>query len=270
MKGAKALAAEFAKEKKYVLVEEPDTPTDEKVAGQKPVSVQTDSKLIVGNDALTAGTMKAAMSHMKMSRSVRPGKGSKKGAGQGLTPFKTNLVGRFTGVGTANTNYAPVDILQPNSATTVTEAPQFAALFDEWRCTGVTTYVRVFVNTGTITTPPVAWGMAFDIANSGAYASVAGTMLSPQRLGPIAFTKNDGGMQVHGETGFLQKSFRVPNGLPSTVVSSQAAIGRNWTATSDTTSVVGYIKFCIDALGSGVIAEYDMFVLYHMEYRSRT
>jgi len=209
--------------------------------------------------------VRQAMQHVKVSRGV--------GKGGGRRLFAATLAIRATSTGSANTAYAPVIHLVPNS-TSVTEASQFAALFDEQRTVGVTVLARA-INasySGTVpATPATAWGMVYDPANSGAYASLVGMCVASHHRAPIAFNRGaDGPPVVHNGTGYVKMQVKVPGGVRAPTTASPPDVGTDWIPTTDTTSGVGYLKFYADALGSGSMCEFDYFILYHNEYRSRT
>jgi len=194
--------------------------------------------------------------------------GAKKGKGKGrLESYRCKTFVRDQSSGTVNTLYAPVLTLQPN-ATSVTEASNFAALFDEARCLGVTVYGRVEgINANG------AWAYAFDPANSSGYASVGGVLLASQKAGPFAFNASTATSLAQlnvGSTGYVQKHFKTMAALPTAGTSApNEIVGNGWFACSDTNVIVGYVKICIDAF-TGMTPMVDFFLVYHMEYRSRT
>jgi len=279
MQGAKALAAVFAKDSKdagvvkkttgkYVLVDEPDSPQATAVPSVKDENrdQKSDQKQLAIPE-----TMRMAMGHLKMTAAGKR-TGKRGGIGGIRKPFSANVAARFTAIGTGNTALTTVETLQPNNTSSVTEASNFSTLFDEWRCLAFTVYMRVMTNTGTVSTPPSAWASVYDPANAGPYTSVVGALLSTQHIGPVAmYRPNDSGMMEFTSNGYVSKTFKVPSALPSVTISGNpAVVGRSWTATTDITSSIGYLKIYVDPLGSGVIPEWDLFVVYHMQYRSRT
>jgi len=70
--------------------------------------------------------------------------------------------------------------------------------------------------------------------------------------------------------GFKRLDVRVP---PVASTAGAAApsenVGSDWFALSDTAANVGYLKYAIDVV-SGQAMSHDTFIVYHMEYRSRT
>jgi hypothetical protein len=172
--------------------------------------------------------------------------------------------------GTPNTTVAP---LHCNSSTAVTEAPQWAALFDTARCTGVTVHARTESLPDVSAVQHAAWALAFDPGNAAAYPSVVGIMVTSQKIGP--FSCNSGGTAISGtysvsKSGYQVGHFKTRPMMP-TAGSSPASelVGGNWFATSDTSVIAGYLKPYADSI-AGVAQVVDMFIVYHMEYRNRT
>jgi len=270
MQGAKALAAVIAKEaakeagtdkKRYVLVDV-DSPPGSPVAG--PVV-----KTAPLADEKAVAVLGAARPMMHLARQVMAKKNRGKKGGGGIQSFRTRLCQRFNGTGSSATFYAPVVVLAPNGSG-VTEAANFASLFDTARCNGVDIYVKpsstaAILNMG-------AWGFAFDPANNGAYASVVGLMIADQRVGPMAFSETASNVAplVMSPTGYIHKHFRTMRQSPTAgAVGPSELVGSEWFACSDTGAVAGFIKMAFDAV-TGQSVSYDMFVVYHMEYKSRT
>jgi len=194
--------------------------------------------------------------------------GVKKGKGKGrLESYRCKTFVRDQSSGSSATLYAPVLVLQPN-ATSVTEATNFAALFDEARCLGVTVYGRVEgINANG------AWAFAFDPGNSSGYASVGGVLLATQNSGPMAFnasTSTSLAPVVVSPTGYVKKHFKTFAAMPTAGASvPNEIVGNGWFACSDVNAVVGYVKICVDAF-TAMTPMVDFFLIYHMEYRSRT
>jgi len=191
------------------------------------------------------------------------------GRGKGaMHPVSVTTVARYAGTGTSGTFYAPVLTLLPNSSSAVTEASQFAALFDEGKCMGVKVHARILgVNSNG------AWAFTYDPANSAAYTSVTGVLVAAQHLGPMAFNASSttsAATFVVNNTGYQTKQFRCLRVLPTAGGGSASEnVGSDWFATSDQNACAGYIKFAVDAVTSDTFM-YDVFVQFHMMYRSRT
>jgi hypothetical protein len=221
----------------------------------RPPSAFTEGKL--NNE--TVGLAKMMMNRKKAGKS---GKHAKQQV------YKCNTCFRSVASGGAGAFYAPVIPLQPNNASVVTEASQFAVLFDEGRCVGFTVHARVEgVNSNG------AWAYCYDPANSGPYTSVVGVLLAQQHAGPISYnasTATSSGVVAVNGTGYITKRFRVYGNTPTAGASAVSeAVGNNWFSTSDSSASVGYLKIAADAF-TGLTAMSDVMVVYHMEYRSRS
>jgi hypothetical protein len=208
----------------------------------------------------------AAMEHLKLSKSSTKTHRSK-GGGQ---VFRANVAIRAQVTSSANSVLNTVVHLTPNS-TSNTEASSFAALFDEWRCVAMSVKARCFDTALTIgATSATGWGMVYDPANSGAYSFLVGMMLAKVHHAPIAFNRGDGATQVLNGSGFEKLAIKVPRGAFAPTSLSPPDVGVDWVSCSDTASGVGYLKFFVDAFGSGASSEIDYFIVYHNEYRMRT
>jgi hypothetical protein len=121
----------------------------------------------------------------------------------------------------------------------------------------------------TVPSATAAWAAVYDPANSGAYASVVGTLVSQKHLGPVAVNDNNAAIFVETASGFRLMSVSVPPVAPTagTPVTNEG-VGSNWFACSDTAAVAGYFKWAIDGTASTPTAE--VFIVYHMEYRMRS
>jgi len=219
---------------------------------------------------LGASVAEMASLHRAMQRSSRNAHQKKGGKGGkwSYRPFCTDIAERTTLTSATGTAYFPVKILQPNSSA-VTEASVFNGIFDEQRCKGITIHVRCSAAT-TVTGVEGAWAVVFDVANSGAYSSVVGTVLTGQKLGPVALSLGSG-TNSFTKTGFITHRFKTLNTLPPTGA-NQELVGGGWFASLDTNGGgpnVGFLKYAVDAV-TGATATFDTFIVYHMEYRERT
>jgi hypothetical protein len=189
---------------------------------------------------------------------------------KGSRIFKFDTATRYTVSGTSGTAFYPVATLLPN-ATSVTEATQLAALFDEGRCVGVTAHAAVdgAFSGGT----GGAWALVFDPANSGAYTSVVGALVAGQHLGPVQYNNSGSHTTTSmSKTGYMTKKFKTLAAAPTAALGTASeVVGSNWFGCLDTSVISGYLKFACDANpgGSGAV-NVDLFIIYHMEYRSRT
>jgi hypothetical protein len=209
--------------------------------------------------------MSAAM-HQMMQRHLRSkhSRSTRSNEQWNYTPFRADLVERLSPAGVTATFFAPVKPLLPNNSTNVTEAAQFATLFDEQRCIGVTVHNRCAANLQVI---QGAWALVFDVANSGAYTSVAGTLVTGQRMGPVSLNFGYGTVP-ETNTGYHIRRFHTLNSLPPTTANPEL-VGGSWFASTDSNAVVGYLKYAADAISGGAV-QFDTFIVYHMEYRERT
>jgi len=248
-------AKSASKDKKYVMVQV-DSAGDS--GPPTPVGIVSDVKVGAAPPStsaivsMTKGQFSAMMSGRGRNR---------------RDSVKVKIPIRIQSTGSTNTFYAPVYPLVPNS-TGVTEATNWAALYDMARCTEIELHCRVYGN-GTGSTD-VTWGVVYDPANNGAYASVVGTLISTNHIGPIAINDPNGGIQTVNASGFKQMTVKVPS-VASTAGASTAneTVGSDWFACSDTNVVCGYLKWAVDAAG-GIAYVTEAFVVYHMEYKMRT
>jgi hypothetical protein len=218
-----------------------------------------DNKLPEGKVAMASEGFRAAMSHLKLGKRAADG------------VFRVNTAQRFTYASSTNSLGNGVQSLVPGGSG-VTEASVFGTLFDEQRCTAVTVHTRVYAK-GTFPTPTLgaAWAVVYDPVNTGAYSSVVGTLVARQHLGPVAFAPDaDAGTQTFSKSGFISKTFKIPEPVAPTQGTAPLQVGCSWYSTLDSTSGVGYLKLAADALGASTMSEWDLFVVYHMQYRSRT
>jgi hypothetical protein len=287
---------------KYILVRAPDESSDEKsgvVGGNQSVASRVSNRLsnLDGPPSCTPSSavlvtetkspppmsvnsskppvdplrdfserVHAAMEHLKLSKSSSKAGRSKRG-GQ---VFRASVAVRAQSTSSTNSTLTTVVHLTPNS-TSNTEASSFAALFDEWRCTAVSVKARCFDTVQTIgATSATGWGMVYDPANSGVYSSLVGMLLAKVHHAPIAFNRGDGATQVLNGSGFEKLAIKVPRGAYAPTSLSPPDVGVDWVSCSDTASGVGYLKFFVDAFGSGASSEVDYFIIYHNEYRMRT
>jgi hypothetical protein len=136
-----------------------------------------------------------------------------------------------------------------------------------------TIYTRVASSVAiTVGDTPPAYAWAYDPANSGAFASVVGVLLTTQHVGPFALNNyTESGPLVENKSGYMKRVVKVPNPILPTAGASTANenVGSGWFATSDVSAVCGYWKGFVDGATSTVTGV-DIFVIYDLEYRSRT
>jgi len=246
---------------KYVMVEEETPPSSPKVEDTKVIPAPPKM------GAPSAGSLsERAMMHRLMQRGMRKKAGGKN-ASWNYQSFRANTVFRITNAGTAATFFNLTVNLTPNNSSLVTEAAQLAILFDEQRCCGITVHCRMSSQLQVI---DGAWALVYDVANSGAYTSVAGALIAGQVLGPQSFNFGFGTVP-QTKSGYTVKRFRPPTMISATAGSSPAneSVGGAWFSSSDQNASVGYLKFAGDPIAGGAL-QADCFVIFHMEYRERT
>lgn len=181
--------------------------------------------------------------------------------------ISVNLVAKYTMAGASNTVYNTVQALTPIGAQ---DYSSFASLYDIVRVKGFTLRAALGVNqtSGMVSG---AWGVAFDIANSGAYTSLADVMTATQMI--VTATSSPGASpQVFTPDGFRHLNVRLPEQKERITSDGSAAggVGGGWFATSATTLSVGWLKPYIEVLGSAVSANGVLYVTYHCEFAQRT
>jgi hypothetical protein len=266
-KDAKAIADQPAQSRKQLEVGVSDTPSSFKYSSGNLSKPSLTDPQGIGNSTDVKEEVSKPTSLVSISRTVLSSRSfGRKGA---LKPYRVDTAIRFGSSGSSATFYAPVIAQLPNSSS-VTEAVQFATLFDEARCIGITAHARV---DGTAAIGSGSWALVYDPgANSGAYTSVVGTMVSRQHIGPIAYNQTAATIQAATmtKTGYHSIKVRPMRTNPTAGASAVSeGVGNDWFSTSDVAANVGYFKFACDAV-TGQAVTVDLIVVYHMEYRSRT
>lgn len=152
--------------------------------------------------------------------------------------------------------------LQPSAADGFT---QFAVLYDECRCTGVT--INCFAAHSGAGLTMDAWINAFDPAVSGNLSSVTGGMEQKYHTGPIVLPTNTGGsVGIATPTGMQTFTAKTVKSFESGT--SNDKIGSNWYPTSVTSSIIGYMKPYVENSGANTVY-LTSFVTYHMEFKYR-
>jgi hypothetical protein len=225
----------------------------------------------------------AIQSGMRMSRAKKglPGKG--KGGQWVNESFSCTTSARYTATGTSGVAAAPGYSLQPN-ASGVTEAAQWADVFDEARCVGITAHFRCLYKGDGSSTPggvQGTWIVVYDPSDSAALTNVVTSLVYAQHFGPVQISGSGvntavGDAPVYGtlaenRTGYYAKTFKPPLPLAPTAGASAVSedVGLGWFSTTDVAASVGYIKFYVES-AAGYIPIQDLFVVFHMQYRSRT
>jgi hypothetical protein len=238
---------------KVVMVEISPPPTPKPSGDEKlPPTVLADSSL---------SAARLALSRRKYHR----------GKGSAPAEFSVRTTSRVFASSTSGSAYSTVLALQPNAATGVSEATQWAQLFDEVKCKALTVYCRVSGAVSSTHGTP-AWAVAYDVGNSSSYPGVAQILMSTQHIGPIALNQLAGDSQTQSvnSTGYHKFNIRVPPCMPTTgaPVASET-VGNGWFSCTDTAAVVGWLKPFVEA-EVGQVVTLDYMIVFHMVYRQRT
>jgi len=266
---AKQIAAEVMKQ--YIIVDQEEVdqknPKPVPKPDEKSTSAAADMQLVV-NGMTAKGPGGVSLGAMLRTMTGK-GKGKTKGKKK-LGAYFCKTVQRWVSVSSSGSPLTAVLTLAYNNTTNVTEAAQFGQVFDECRCVAIEVHARVTGPVGSYSGTG-AWALVFDPTNSGAYASVPGAIIASQKIGPIAYTETTSiGPQNFTATGYHHKVYKTIPAMPTAGASTPSEnVGNGWVSTQDQSAVAGYLKIIADGISS-VIIDGDVFVLYHMEYRSRT
>jgi len=182
-------------------------------------------------------------------------------------PYKIQLVGNYVLTSAAATSLTQVQALSPIG---VSDFSSMAALFDLWRCTKVRIHARL---TGSAAPAGSGeWALAFDPSNVGAYTSVADVMTALHKVGPFVFAGSTAVMfpAITNRTGFVELEAPLVNQPIKNDGTAANAVGGGWVGTSDTTSIVGWLKPMVNSFGPGITSTLSFFVTYDCEFKSRT
>lgn len=234
--------------------------------GFNPPQLQNDGKELKPSvmTVSKSPTLGALMRGYNVSRGER-------GSNREMNLF-TDCAIRFGGNGSSGTAFFPEFVLQPNS-TSVTSAANFKASYDEVRCLGIDAYCRV-IGTAAISTG--SYAMVFDPVNDGAYTSVIGTQVAKHHTPLIAYNQPSGTSQdiqtiSVNSSGYHRLSVRDLRPIAPTAGSTVTGetVGSAWVSTQDADATIGVLKMACDLVtGQAVIV--DCYVIFHLEYRSRT
>jgi hypothetical protein len=183
-------------------------------------------------------------------------------------PLKVLVAERVTATSSNNTALTAVSSLLPFG---IGDAVIFATVYDEVRCTGVEVRfsfcpVNSSVPSGALVNALGA--IAFDPATNGVYASVAQVCEAKVHYGPFQFSISSNTQPViTAKKGHCSFFSTIP---PSVQSGSSAVIGSNWTASTDTSAVVGYVKPYVDQLGTAIASQIQYIFMYHLEFAFRT
>jgi hypothetical protein len=178
-------------------------------------------------------------------------------------------------VSAANTAFNTVSTLTPLAAS---EATTYSIVYDTARCRGfwlklygqVTTTANG-VPTNAINTTTVQ-GLAYDASNNGSYASVEATLIAENHWGPYCpnalpqqYTGGGYGSGMPGKWSYVK--------IPKPVVDPGLVtdlLDSNWVSSKDTGVVVGYLKPYLTAAGAATSSVMNVFVIFDMEFTSRS
>jgi hypothetical protein len=166
----------------------------------------------------------------------------------------------------ATTALLTASALQPGSSTGFSE---FATLYDEARCLGVTVHCRALAGSGVGGID--SWSAAFDPSVAGNLASVVGGLEQKYKTGPnavllIGQTQENQSTST-GPGGFYKFSAKTVPSIES--VTSADKIGSNWFTTTATGSVIGYLKPYVENASGAGTSYFTAFIAYDMEFKYR-
>lgn len=166
-----------------------------------------------------------------------------------------------------NTAYNTVTTLLPlNQA----EAKTYASVYDTARCVGFKW--KIIPNVTSAAAVPsnptlVAHGaMAYDPLNgSTGYSSVVSALAAKAHYGPFQ-------MQIgplftgipHPPWQYVKIPHALDPGISADLMDSE------WVASTDTSTIVGYLKPYMEACGATLIGQLNVFILYDMEFKQRS
>jgi len=181
---------------------------------------------------------------------------------------KVKLVGSYALVSSAATALSQVQALSPIA---VSDYASFAAVYDLWRVKHIR--IRFRLGSSGAIAGSADGAVAWDPSNLGAYASVSDVLTAQHHFGPICLLGSQatyaGTASVNG-TGFHEFGFPLVDQRITNDSSAASAVGGGWVGTSDTTAIVGWVKPYINSLGGSLTSTLTMYVIYDVEFKSRT
>ncbi len=200
------------------------------------------------------------------SHRVRGLMGSMKGKKQQV--IKTTVCQQLVVASSANTALTTVTSLTPIGQQ---DWSSFAAVFDLARVERVKFHVSMNTS-GSALSGSATWGLAFDPANSGVYSSVADVMTAAFKLAPLAIFNATATFPdfTSSKTGFLTFNGKLEQQKVTNDGGATALVGGGWFGTSDTTSIIGYLKPYVPSLGTGVVSNLVVYIEYFCEFKWRT
>jgi hypothetical protein len=236
----------------YILVKNPKTGGDEKSGD--PLSKSGEAQgvdSVTSSKILMSPSFKAALSAGKRQGNV----------------IQVRLVGSYTITSAAATALTQVQALSPIA---ISDWSSFAAVYDLARVKGVLVHYRMTASAAV--TGAADFGVAFDPSNLGAYSSVSDVMTAKHHHGPgVVGATTTFGCLPTGRTGFFKIGpIRLEQQRVTNDGTAAAAIGGGWFGTSDTTAVVGWLKPFCASLGGALTSTIVYYVVYDVEFKSRT
>lgn len=188
--------------------------------------------------------------------------------GKYMKPIKVKLVSRYDLSSTAATPLTSVQALSPIA---VQDFSGYAALYDLQRTLRV--HVAWYAQSSGTINGSATYAVAMDPSNPGVYGSVADVLTAQHKAGPFVLGQNsnskDPGLSMTA-SGFRTLDMSC---IPTKITGDSATsnlVGGGWTATSNTTAIVGWFKPYVDSLGGALVSSITMYVTYYVEFKSRT
>lgn len=186
-------------------------------------------------------------------------------------PLRVVCLERITATSGAATALTTVSSLIGNNST---DAKVFAVVYDESRCLSIDVKMNFTTRNASTGAPSsvvkIASGaIAFDPANNGTYSLLEQVLEAKEHIGPFNLNQPALAAQTtwtnkHGYVSLHCKP------MPNVPTSTGAVIGSNWSSSTDTTAINGYLKPYVESCGTGIEFVVDYFVCYHMEFAFRT
>lgn len=177
------------------------------------------------------------------------------------------LTARLTQRSGASAAFNTVTSLTPSSCG---EFSTFATLFDEMIVDKVV-FKFVVAATGAVFADNVFGALAFDPLNNGAYTSVAGACEAQRHvLFPFFNTIGTGLGALNGEAKMHTFSMPIPKAGSGRSAAAAANFSGQWSATTDTSDVYGYMKPYFEAGPASGVTTCNGFLFYHCRFRMRS
>jgi len=212
--------------------------------------------------------LRAASTHL-MSRS----RVSSVGKGGGKNPvIAIDLPISSTFATTAGADYAGVYNIQPSSSG---EWASCAALYEQCIVDGgMIQFVQSITTNFTTVTGNVMAGVVMDPSNNGALASLNGTFQHSQKFNYQCANPNTPSLIApgmgYGRGNIYAFKWKTPGRSARSVAAGTGLFGHEWSSTSDSSDVYGFLKHWIPLQGATGIITCAFTVTLHMRFRSRT